>query len=97
MPSRATNSSRRPHDDSPQFAVVDKFTRSALRMVTSSELANGTSGVRRRIVLNRARAQQRGARTRNQLSGVGLSSSAESTAHQSNRGIESDQWETEVP
>ncbi|PNY37349.1 hypothetical protein C2E31_08275 [Rhodopirellula baltica] len=47
--------------------------------------------VRRRIVLNRARAQQRGARARNRLPGVGLSSSAESTAHQSNRDFSCDQ------
>ncbi|OYP31604.1 hypothetical protein CGZ80_21180 [Rhodopirellula sp. MGV] len=45
VPSRARNSSRRPHDDSLQFAADDKFTRSAVRRVTSSELAVGTSGV----------------------------------------------------
>ena len=52
--------------------------------------------VRRRIVLYRTRTQQRGTRTPTRSTGVGLSSSAESTAHQSNRDIKCESLETEV-
>ncbi len=51
---------------------------------------------RRWIVLNRARAQHRGARARNRFPGVGLSSSAESTAQQSIDDIRNESQETAV-
>ncbi|OYP29934.1 hypothetical protein CGZ80_23200 [Rhodopirellula sp. MGV] len=63
----------------------------SIGIAKGNELRTSSRNVRRRIVFSRALAQQRGACTRNRLPGVGLSSSAESTAHQSNRDIKSDQ------
>ncbi|OYP29936.1 hypothetical protein CGZ80_23210 [Rhodopirellula sp. MGV] len=72
-----------------QFAVRRCRQVYPIGIAKGNELRTSSRNVRRRIVLNRARAQHRGARTR--LSGFGLPSSAESTAHQSNRDIKSDQ------
>ncbi|OYP38074.1 hypothetical protein CGZ80_03525 [Rhodopirellula sp. MGV] len=93
VPSRATNSSRRPHDDSLQFAAGEKFTRSALRRVASIASAVGTSVRERLQRLGQCLVIKRCV-TSHILATV-CHVPAESTAHQLNRDIKRDHQETE--
>ncbi|WP_143543767.1 hypothetical protein [Rhodopirellula sp. MGV] len=74
-----------------QFAVRRWQQVYSIGMAKGNEQRISNRNTMRRIVSNRARAQQRGARTRNRLPVIGLSSSAE---HWSNPDIKSDQLET---